>query len=63
MGLIVIRMKLKKAAMYLLLAFLVVFVINSPTEAAKLVKVTGENAGEWFSTASSAFTEFLRKLI
>jgi hypothetical protein len=56
-------MKLKKAAMYLLLAFLVVFLINSPGEAARLVKVTGENAGEWFSTASSAFTEFLRKLI
>lgn len=49
--------------MYLLLAFLVVFVVNSPTEAAKLVKVTGENAGEWFSTASQAFSEFLRKLI
>ena len=42
--------------MWLLLAFLVVFVINAPTEAAKLVKVTGENAGEWFSTASAAFT-------
>lgn len=49
--------------MYLLLAFLVVFLINSPGEAAKLVKVTGEHAGEWFSTASQAFAEFLRKLI
>lgn len=56
-------MNLKKAAWYLLLAFLVVFVMNSPGEAAHLVKVTGENAGEWFSTASSAFAEFLRKLI
>lgn len=56
-------MKLKKVGLYLLLAFLVVFLINSPNEAAKLVKVTGENAGEWFSTASTAFTEFLRSLI
>ena len=56
-------MKLKKVALYLLLAFLAVFLINSPNEAAKLVKVTGENAGEWFSTASAAFTEFLRQLI
>jgi hypothetical protein len=56
-------MSLKKVLTYLLLAFLVVFLINSPNEAAKLVKVTGEKAGEWFATASSAFAEFLRSLI
>lgn len=56
-------MNLKKWATYLLLAFLVVFLINSPNEAAKLVKATGENAGEWFSTASKAFTRFLSSLI
>lgn len=56
-------MNLKKAATYLLLAFLVVFLINSPNEAARLVKATGESAGEWFSTASQAFTKFLSSLI
>ncbi len=56
-------MTMKKVATYLLLAFLVVFLINSPNEAAKLVKATGENAGEWFSTASKAFTRFLSSLI
>jgi hypothetical protein len=56
-------MPLKKWATYLLIAFTVVFVINSPGEAAKLVKATGESAGEWFSTASDAFTTFLQSLI
>ena len=54
---------LKKAVFWLFVAFLVVFVVQSPSEAAKLVKATGENAGEWFSTASAAFAKFLRTLI
>lgn len=55
-------MNLKKAGTYLLLALLVVFVVNSPGEAAKIVKITGEKAGEWFSAASDAFTTFLGSL-
>ena len=54
---------LKKMIFWLFVAFLVVFVIQSPGEAARLVKATGENAGEWFSTASSAFAKFLSSLI
>jgi hypothetical protein len=56
-------MSLKRLVLYLLLAFLVVFVIKSPNEAAKVVKAAGENAGEWFSTASTAFSEFLKSLV
>jgi hypothetical protein len=56
-------MNLKKVALYLLLAFFIVFVVNQPDDAAHLVKVTGENAKEWFSTASDAFTKFLGNLI
>jgi hypothetical protein len=56
-------MSLKKVVLWLLLAFFVVFLINQPGEAAHLVKVTGENAQEWFSTASDAFTKFLGSLI
>ena len=56
-------MSLKKLMMYLFLAFLVVFVVQAPGEAAKVVKVAGENAGEWFSTASSAFSKFLTSLV
>ncbi len=54
---------MKKALMYLFVAFLVVFVIQAPGEAAKVVKAAGENAGEWFSTASSAFSKFLSSLV
>ena len=56
-------MNLRKAAFYLLIAFLVMFVIKQPDEAAQLVKATGENAGEWFAQASESFTTFLRNLI
>jgi hypothetical protein len=59
----IMKFQLKKAASWLVLAFLVVFLIQSPNEAAELVKVTGEQAGEWFSTASNAFADFLRSLI
>ena len=56
-------MNLRKAAWYLLLALVVVFVVNQPDEAAHLVKVTGENAKEWFGVASDAFTKFLGNLV
>lgn len=56
-------MRLKKIALYLLIALLVLFVINSPNEAAKLVKVTGDSLGKWFSAASDAFTKFLGSLV
>jgi hypothetical protein len=55
-------MTLKKVALYLLLAFCVVFVVNQPNDAAHLVKVTGQNAKVWFTTASDAFTKFLGSL-
>jgi hypothetical protein len=55
-------MNLKKVVLYLLLAFFVVFVVNQPNDAAHLVKITGENAKEWFTTASDAFTKFLGSL-
>ncbi len=42
---------------------MVVFVVQSPTEAAKVVKAAGENASEWFAVASTAFARFLSSLI
>ncbi len=56
-------MSLKRLALYLGAAFLVVFVVQSPSEAAKVVKAAGENASEWFSVASTAFARFLSSLI
>ena len=48
--------------MFLLLGFFIFFLVQAPGEAARLVKSTGENAGEWFSTAGEAFTRFLKSL-
>ena len=48
--------------MFLVLAFFVFFMVQAPGEAARLVKTTGESAGEWFSSAGEAFTKFLKTL-
>jgi hypothetical protein len=48
--------------MFLLIGFLVFFLIQAPNEAARLVKSTGESAGDWFATAAEAFTRFLKSL-
>ena len=55
-------MNLKKLLLFLVLAFFVFFMVQAPGEAAKLVKSTGESAGEWFSSAGQAFTKFLKSL-
>jgi hypothetical protein len=56
-------MNLKRLLLFLILALLVVFMVQSPGEAARLVKTTGENAGEWFAAAADSFTKFLSSLI
>lgn len=56
-------MRLKKLLTFGLIAFGVFFLISSPAEAARLVKVTGENAGDWFETVSVALTKFLKTLV
>jgi hypothetical protein len=55
-------MNVRKLALYLCIAFAIFFVIQSPGEAASIVRATGENAGEWFTTAAHAFTRFLESL-
>jgi amino acid permease len=56
-------MSFKRLLLFLLIGFLVFFLVQSPGEAARLVKVTGENAGEWFESAATAFTRFLSQLV
>lgn len=56
-------MNLKKIMMYLLVAFAVFFVVQSPGEAAKLVKTTGETAGEWFTAAAESLSKFVKSLV
>jgi amino acid permease len=55
-------MSFKRLLFFLLIGFLVFFLVQAPGEAARLVKVTGENAGEWFESAANAFTKFLTSL-
>ena len=62
LALIVYEMNVRKLALYLLIAFAIFFVIQSPGEAASIVRATGENAGEWFTTAAHSFTRFLESL-
>lgn len=50
--------------MWLLFLFLLVaFIVRQPADAARVVKVAGENAGEWFSTAAESFTKFVKNLV
>jgi large-conductance mechanosensitive channel len=56
-------MNLKRLMFFLLIAFAIFFVIKSPNEAAKLVKESGQSAGEWLSTAADSFSTFLKSLI
>jgi len=54
---------LKRLLWFLLLMLVVAFVVREPGDAARVVKVAGENAGEWFSTAADSFTKFLKNLV
>lgn len=56
-------MSFKRFLWFLLLALLVAFVVREPGDAARVVKVAGESAGEWFSTAADSFTRFLKNLV
>lgn len=56
-------MGLKRVLWFALLAFGVFFLIESPGEAAKLVKMTGESAREWLSTAADSLSTFVRSLV
>lgn len=55
-------MSLKRLLFFLCIAFAVFFVISSPTEAGRLVKSTGQSAGDWFAHAAHALSKFLRTL-
>ena len=56
-------MRFKKLLTFGLIAFGLFFLIQSPAEAARLVKVTGESAGEWFETAAHSLAKFVKTLV
>ncbi len=56
-------MKAKRLLWLGLIAFAVFFVIEAPAEAARLVRVTGETAGDWFGVAAESLTRFVKNLV
>ena len=56
-------MSLKRLLIFGVVAFGLFFLIQSPAEAARLVKVTGENAGEWAEEVAQSLSKFLKTLI
>ena len=55
-------MSLKRLLFFAAIAFAIFFVISSPTEAGRLVKSTGESAGDWFAHAAHSLSKFLKSL-
>ncbi|MGH2751921.1 MAG: hypothetical protein ACRDK3_13765 [Actinomycetota bacterium] len=55
-------MGLKKIGGLLLVGFFVFFIVQSPREAADVVRITGQSLGEVFSAAANAFSDFLTDL-
>lgn len=55
-------MSLKRFLWFACIAFAVFFVISAPADAARLLKSTGESAGEWLSNAAQSLSTFLRTL-
>ncbi len=56
-------MSLKKVLVLAGVAFGIFFLVQSPAEAAKLVKITGEHAGDWLGQAAESLSKFLRTLV
>jgi hypothetical protein len=56
-------MSLKRVVVLAVACFGIFFLVQSPAEAARLVKVTGENAGDWLQTAAHSMSQFLKTLI
>ena len=55
-------MSLKKIIGLLLVGFFIFFIIQSPEEAARVVKATGENLGDILGSMASSFSDFLTQL-
>lgn len=56
-------MSFKRLLTFGLVAFGLFFLIQSPAEAARLVKVTGESAGDWFATVAESLSKFVKTLV
>lgn len=55
-------MSLKKIVGLLLVGFFIFFMIQSPAEAARVVKTAGDSLGDILGSMADAFADFLSKL-
>jgi len=55
-------MNVKRIGGLLLLGFVIFFIIESPSEAASVVKTTGQSLGDVLSAMANAFSDFLSQL-
>jgi hypothetical protein len=55
-------MSLKKIAGLLLVGFFIFFIIQSPGEAARVVRATGDNLGDILGSMANSFSDFLSQL-
>lgn len=56
-------MSLKRFLLLGLGAFALFFVVQSPSEAAEVVKVTGEKLGEWLTATAESLVTFVKDLV
>jgi large-conductance mechanosensitive channel len=56
-------MNLKRLMSLAVIAFLIFFIVQSPNEAARVVKVTGETMGSWLSEIANSLSRFLSSLV
>jgi hypothetical protein len=54
---------LKRLLLLALGAFAVFFVVQSPSEAAEVVRVTGEKLGEWLGATAESLVTFVKDLV
>lgn len=56
-------MGLKRLLLFGLIAFLVFFLVEAPNEAARVVKTTGDHAGEILDSTAHALMRFIKSLV
>ena len=56
-------MSLKRFLFLAFIAFALFFIVQSPSEAAEVVKVTGEKLGEWLGATAESLVTFVKDLV
>ena len=56
-------MSLKRFLFLAFIAFSLFFIVQSPSEAAEVVKVTGEKLGEWLGATAESLVTFVKDLV